>query len=135
MAVSKGTNGATLIRQVSTYGKPLGIILLVGGKERVERVVSGEDEASKVGEELAAEVEDDKEEVESNKADGGIGLGNAGGLLEVVEGRVLGQLLSLRRVSYAKPNVAVAVVGVPRAIGCGLRTSLSSWPMYCWARS
>lgn len=91
-----------------TYSEPLGIILLGGSKERIERVVSGEDKASEVGEELASKVEDDEEEVESNEADGGIGLGNTGGLLEVVEGRVLGQLL--RPVSYAKPNNAVAGV-------------------------
>ena len=129
------TRRKIIIRQVPTYSKPLGIIVLGGGKERIERVVSGDYEASEVGEELAAEVEDDQEEVESNEADGGISLGNAGGLLEVVEGRVLGQLL--RWVSYAKPNVAVA--GVPAVCGlrsgCGSRTSLSSWPMYCWARS
>ena len=78
-----------------TYSEPLGVILLVSGKERIERVVSGDDETSKVGEELAAEVEDDEEEVESDETDGGIGLGNTGGLLEVVEGRVLGQLLKV----------------------------------------
>lgn len=130
--VSIDTIGKDLIRHVPTYSEPLGIILLGSGKEGIERVVSGEDEASKVGEELAAEVEDDQEEVESNETDDGISLGNAGGLLEVVEGRVLGQLL--RQVSYAKSNDAVAWPTCLRS-GCGLRTSLSSWPMYCWARS
>ena len=120
------TRGRNLTKHVPTYSEPLGIIMLAGGKERIERVVSGEDESSEVGKELAAEVEDDQEEVESNEANDGIGLGHAGGLLDVDEGRVLGQLL--RRVSYAKPNGVVAGVS---AIWLRLRTSLSSWPMYC----
>lgn len=61
-------------------------------KEGVHRVVTGDDEASKVGEELATEVEDDKEEVESTEADEGIGLWHARLALKVVKGGVLGEL-------------------------------------------
>ena len=61
-------------------------------KQRTERVVGGNNEASKVGKKLTAEVEDDEEEVESSDTDDGVGLGNAGLLLKVVEGGVFRKL-------------------------------------------
>ena len=63
------------------------------GEESAQRVVPRNDEASKVGEELASQVEDNEEEVKSTKADDGIGLGDTRSLLEVVQKGVLGQLL------------------------------------------
>ena len=75
-----------------THRQPLRVVIRRGGEEGVERVVARDDEAGKVGEQLAAEVEDDEEEVEGGDADDGVGLGDARRLLEVVEGRVLGQL-------------------------------------------
>lgn len=76
----------------AAYRQPLCIILLVVGEERLERVVTGDNEAGKVGQELAAEVEDDKEEVEGADTNDSISLGDTGLLLSVVEERVLGEL-------------------------------------------
>lgn len=83
----------------STNSQPLGIILGVGSEEGLQGVVARNDEASEVGEELAAEIEDDKEEVESSETDGSVSLGNARLLLQVAEGGVfaeLGRLVSER---------------------------------------
>ena len=74
------------------YRQPLGVIGLVRREEGIKGVVSWDDKAGKVGEELASEVEDDKEEVESHEADDGIGLRDGSALLEVVQGRVLREL-------------------------------------------
>ncbi len=79
-------------RDEETYGQPLRIVILGIGEEGSEGVVSGNDEAGKVGEELATEVEDDEEEVKGADTDDGIGLGNADLPLQVVEGGILGQL-------------------------------------------
>lgn len=76
----------------STYGQPLGIILSVVSEQSGEGVVTGNDETSKVGEELATKVEDDEEEVQRTSADHCVGLGDARLLLEVVDSRVLGEL-------------------------------------------
>lgn len=73
--------------------QPLGVVSSARSEQGVQRVVAGNDKASKVGEQLAAEVEDDEEEVESGEADDGVGLGNTGLLLKVVQGGVLGELL------------------------------------------
>lgn len=105
-----------------TYSQPLGVIFGRGGEESRERVVARDDEASKVGEELAAEVEDDHEEVKSAEANGGVGLGNARGLLDGVEGGILGQLIS-RRIGGQQKRIAQcsarAVRRLPAAIGRG----------------
>lgn len=74
------------------YSQPLGVVLLGLGEQGSERVVAGDDEASKVGEELTTQVEDDEEEVKGNDTDDGIGLGDTNLLLEIVQGGVLGQL-------------------------------------------
>lgn len=75
-----------------TYRQPLRVIRLGRGKERVERVISGDDEAGNVGQELAPEVEDDEEEVQRYQTNHGIGLWNGSLPLEVVESGVLGEL-------------------------------------------
>ena len=75
-----------------TYSQPLGVVILGVSEEGSERVVAGDNEASEVGEELATEVEDDEEEVKGNDTNDGIGLGDTGLLLEVVQGGVLGEL-------------------------------------------
>jgi hypothetical protein len=62
------------------------------GKQRAQRVIARNDEARKVCEELATNVENDEEEVESGEADDGICLGDAQLLLEVVQGGVFGEL-------------------------------------------
>lgn len=61
----------------------------------MERVVARDDEASEVGEELATEIEDDEEEVESGDSNDDIRLRDTSLLLEVVQRRVLGELQSL----------------------------------------
>lgn len=76
----------------ATHGQPLGIIRLVGRKQRSEGVVSGDNEAGKVGQEGAAEVQDDQEEVEGAQAKHRIGLGHRRLLLEVGESGVFGEL-------------------------------------------
>lgn len=70
----------------------MGVIVFAGCEESFQRVVARDDEARQVGQELTGKVEDDEEKVESGQTDNGIGLGYTSLLLEVVEGRVLGQL-------------------------------------------
>lgn len=81
-----------LLSARTTYSQPLSVIVLVLGEQGTEGVVSGDDEASQVGQELTTEVEDDEEEVEGSKTDDGVGLGDTSASLEVVQGGVLGQL-------------------------------------------
>ena len=78
--------------KTSTYGEPLGVVRLGSRKESVERVVAREDKAGHVGQQLAAEVEDDGQEVQHGEAADDVRLGHVGRLLEVVEHGVLGQL-------------------------------------------
>jgi hypothetical protein len=75
-----------------THGQPLGIVRLRCREQRFKRVISRNDEAGKVGQELATEVEDDEEEIERNEADEGVCLRDAGLLLEAVQGGVFGEL-------------------------------------------
>lgn len=70
----------------------MGVIGLGLGEESLERVVTRDDEASKVDEELASNVEEDEEEVEGTETEDDVDLGDGALLLKVVEGRVLGQL-------------------------------------------
>lgn len=75
-----------------TYRQPLRIVILVLSEEGTEGVVSGDDEARKVGQKLTTEVEDDEEEVKSDDANYGISFGNTSLPLQVVKRGVLGQL-------------------------------------------
>ena len=68
----------------------LSVIDLAGAEESAQRVVSRDDKASNVDEELASNVEKDEEEVQASKTQDCIHLGHGGRLLEVVEGGVLG---------------------------------------------
>ena len=70
----------------------MGVIGLARGEESLERVVAGNEEASKVDEELASNVEENEEEVEGTETEDDVDLGDGALLLKVVEGRVLGQL-------------------------------------------
>lgn len=72
--------------------KPLRVVVFRGGEKRFKRVVTRDDEAGEVGQELTAEVEDDKEEVESDQADDSIRLRDSGLLLEINKSRVPGEL-------------------------------------------
>ena len=76
-----------------THGQPLGVIALAGGEEGLEGVVGGDDEAGGVDEELSSNVEEDQEEVEGTEAKDDVDLGHIGLLLELLQLRVLGQLL------------------------------------------
>lgn len=58
------------------HRQPLSVISLVRREEGIKRVVSGNDETGKVGEELAPEVKDDEEEVERSEADDSVSLGD-----------------------------------------------------------
>lgn len=73
--------------------EPLGVILGAGGEKCLKGVVTGDEETGKVDEELASNVKEDKEEVDSDKAKDDIDLGDIGLTLKVGEDRVLGELL------------------------------------------
>lgn len=73
----------------------MSIVGLASRKESLQGVVSWNDEAGQVGQELTAEVEDDEEEVQSGHANNGVDFGNRGLLLEVVELWVFGKLPSI----------------------------------------
>lgn len=77
---------------ICTYSKPLYIIFGGLREEGSHGIVSGNYEASEVGQELACEVEEDEEQVQGRRADSDIRLGEPGGPLQVDDGRVLGQL-------------------------------------------
>jgi hypothetical protein len=72
--------------------EPLSVVGFGSGEQSLHGVVTRNDETSQVGEQLAAEVEDDKEEVKSARANNGVDLRNRGLLLQVVESRVFGEL-------------------------------------------
>ncbi len=74
------------------YCQPLSIVNLVIAEQCLEGVVSGKDEAGKVDKELASDVEEDEEEVETDKAKEDVDLGDAGLLLEIVERRIPAKL-------------------------------------------
>lgn len=74
------------------HRQPLSVILGGRGEERIQRVVTWNDETGYVGEKLAAKVEDDEEEIEGSETDDSICLGNTRLPFEINEGRVLGQL-------------------------------------------
>lgn len=70
----------------------LSIICLARGEQGIERVVARNQETGKVDEELASDVEEDEEGVDTDQAKDDIDLRNGGLALEVVEDRVLGEL-------------------------------------------
>ena len=65
------------------------IINFAGAEQSFQRVVSRDYKASKVDEEFAPDVKEDEEEVEADKTEKGIDLGNIGLFLEVIENGVL----------------------------------------------
>jgi len=71
----------------------LSIINLASAEQCLEGVVSGDDETGEVNEELATDVEEDEEEVETDKAEEDVDLGDIGLLFEVVEHGILAQFL------------------------------------------
>jgi hypothetical protein len=77
----------------------------------LQGVVSRDDEACKVSEELAAEVEDDEEEVESGQSNGSVGFGHARLLLYVVQGGVLGKLRKLVSIGRSSEEGSSGMLG------------------------
>ena len=78
------------------------------GEQSTQGVVAGDNKASEVGEELTTQVENNEEEVESAESDDGVGLGDTGRLLEVLENGVLGQLLRNGHVSERRSKGQMA---------------------------
>jgi hypothetical protein len=74
------------------FGTDLGVIRSTRREEGLQGVVAGKEETGKVDEELASNVEEDQEEVNSDEAKDHVDLGNTGLTLKVVEDRVLGEL-------------------------------------------
>lgn len=70
----------------------LSVICGTGSKQRIQRVVSRNQETGKVNQELAGNVEENEEKVDSDNTQDGVDLGDRGLSLEVVEKRVLGEL-------------------------------------------
>lgn len=73
--------------------QPLSIICLARGEQGIERVVARNQETGKVDEELASNVEENQEGVDSDQAEDDIDLRNGGLALQIVEDRVLRELL------------------------------------------
>jgi len=79
--------------------EPLSIIGLASREESFERIITGDDETGKVGEDLPSEVEEDEEKVDADYTKNGVNFRDGGLFLEVIENFVLRQfLINLREV-------------------------------------
>lgn len=74
------------------YSQPLGIVILIGSKQGMQRVVARDNESGNVGQKLTTEVQDDEEEVERADADDGVCLGDTSLLFKPIQSWILGQL-------------------------------------------
>ena len=72
--------------------QPLSIINLVIAEQCLHGIVAREDKAGEVDEELASNVEEDEEEVETDEAKKDVDLGDVGLLLEIVQRRIPAKL-------------------------------------------
>ena len=70
----------------------MGVVSLRCAEQSLKGVVSRDDEASSVDQELASDVEEDESEVKSTDTKDEVHLWHRSLLLELVEGRILGQL-------------------------------------------
>lgn len=70
----------------------LSVIGFAGGEQRIQGIVGGDGEPGKVDEEFASDVEEHEEEVDSEKTEESVDLGDGGLLLEVDKRRILGKL-------------------------------------------
>lgn len=87
-------------------GSHLGVIRSARSEKGLERVVTGKKEASEVDEELASNVEEDKEEVDTDKTQDNVDLGDIGLTLQVVQNWVLGKLLlNKKQIVSTKPSI------------------------------
>jgi len=84
--------------------EPLCIVRFANSEKGLQGIVAGNHETSNISEQLASDVEEDKEEVGCDQSEEGIDLRNRGLLLQVVQSRVLGELLIDQR------NVALSFV-------------------------
>jgi len=78
-------------------GSYLGVIRSARSEEGLERVVTGKEETSEVDKELASDVEENKEEVNTDKTQDNVDLRDVGLTLQVVQNGVLGKLLFRKR--------------------------------------
>lgn len=109
---------------METYCKPLRVVGFAGTEQSGQGVVTGNDEASQVGQQLTAEVENNKKEIEGGNANDSVDLRNRSLLLEVGEDGVFAQLRMRNQFWSIKDMRAKHK-----------HTSRSSWERYCWARS
>lgn len=107
------------------YGQLLGIIFSVVSEQSGEGVVIGNDEISKVGEELVIKVEDDEEEVQCISVDYCVGFGDVRLFFEVVDSRVFGEF----RIEYIQVVLGFFIGGcyfeIRQLFGCELEMLLS----------
>ena len=112
------------VRVPPTYGEPLCVIGLSAAEQGLEGVVGWDREPGRVHQKLAGNVKEDEEEVKGAESEDDVDFGDAGLLLEVVEGWVLGQ----------RPSVVVSLACVSfaemRRMGS---THLSSCERWYWA--
>lgn len=85
----KGSLKSERVRK-STY---LSVIGSTSSKQGMKRVVTWDEETSKVDQELASDVEEDEEEVDANETQDDIDLRDGGLSLQVVQGGILGELI------------------------------------------
>lgn len=112
-------------KKVTKKKSYLGVILGARGEERLEGVVTGNQETGKVDEELASNVKEDQEEVDSDKAEDDIDLGDIGLTLKVGEDGVLGELqndrcqLKITAISSTVKWILMKVIAVTPAVVTG----------------
>ncbi len=117
----------------------MGIIRFVDAEQGLKGIVPGNDETSNICKELTTDIEKDEGEVGCDQSEKGIDLGNRGLLLEVVQSRILGKLVtevvSIRfyQVLESFRKLSKAMQG--RCDGDRVLTSLSIWAMWPWALS
>jgi len=73
--------------------KPLSVVGFAHAEESLERIVTRDNESSKIGQQLSSDIEEDEEEVDSDKPEEAIDLGKSGLLLKVIQDLILGKLL------------------------------------------
>jgi len=73
--------------------KPLGVVTLPYAEESLEGIVTRNDESSQVGQQLPCDIEEDEKEVECDKPEKSIDLGEAGLFLEIVQNLIFRKLL------------------------------------------
>lgn len=92
----RGVDGTLNDSQKSVHNpvsQPLSIISRTRGKQGMKRIVTRNQETGEINQEFTRNVEEDKEEIDSNKTEDGVDLGDRGLSFEVVEEGVFGELL------------------------------------------